>query len=120
MLFVFSLLGRKSVWGHRGKILKQNSLRKKRIYAGHEEIRVAPVVKNPSANAGGAGDVGLIPGSGRSSGGGNGSSPSILAQRILWTEEPGRLQSTGRKESDATEHSTREAAFQDKYCMCGE
>ena len=45
---------------------------------------------------------------------------SILAQRIPWTEEPGRLQSTGRKESDATEHSTWEAAFQDKHCMCGE
>ena len=29
------------------------------------------VVKNPSANAGGAGDLGLIPGSGRSPGGGN-------------------------------------------------
>ena len=30
------------------------------------------VVKNPSANAGTAGDLGLIPGSGRSLGGGNG------------------------------------------------
>ena len=30
--------------------------------------------------------------------------PSILAQRILWTEEPGGLQSMGRKESDTTEH----------------
>ena len=28
---------------------------------------------------------------------------SILAWRIPWTEEPGGLQSTGRKESDATE-----------------
>ena len=28
---------------------------------------------------------------------------SILAQRILWTEEPGGLQSKGRKESDMTE-----------------
>ena len=28
---------------------------------------------------------------------------STLAYRISWTEEPGRLQSTGRKESDATE-----------------
>ena len=77
MFFVFSLLGRKSVRGHRGKIIKQNSLRNKRIYAGHEvrASQVAPVVKNPPANAGGAGDVGLIPGSGRSSGGGNGSPP---------------------------------------------
>ena len=33
---------------------------------------------------------------------------SILAWRIPWTEEPGRLQSIGHKESDtteATEHS---------------
>ena len=30
------------------------------------------MVKNPPANAGGAGDVGSIPGSGRSPGGGNG------------------------------------------------
>ena len=28
---------------------------------------------------------------------------SILAQRIPWTEEPGRLQSMGHKESDTTE-----------------
>ena len=28
---------------------------------------------------------------------------SILAQRIPWTEETGRLQSTGSKESDTTE-----------------
>ena len=28
---------------------------------------------------------------------------SILAWRIPWTEELGRLQSTGRKESDTTE-----------------
>ena len=71
MFFVFSLLGRKSVRGHRGKIIKQNSLRNKRIYAGHEvrASQVAPVVKNPPANAGGAGDVGLIPGLGRSPGG---------------------------------------------------
>ena len=34
---------------------------------------VSLVVKNPPANAGDARDVGLIPGSGRSPGGGNGS-----------------------------------------------
>ena len=28
---------------------------------------------------------------------------SILAWEILWTEEPGRLQSTGLQESDMTE-----------------
>ena len=39
-----------------------------------------------------AGDMGLIHGSGRSPGEGNGHHSSILAQRILWTEDPGGLQ----------------------------
>ena len=30
--------------------------------------------------------------------------PSVLAWRILWTEEPGGLQSLGSKESNTTEH----------------
>ena len=34
-------------------------------------IRVAQMVKNPPANAGDTRDIGLIPGSGRSPGGGN-------------------------------------------------
>ena len=42
-----------------------------------------------------AGDPGPIPWSGRSPGGGNGNLLQILAWRIPWTEEPGRLQSTG-------------------------
>jgi len=46
------------------------------------------VVKNPPANAG---DVGLIPGSGRSPGEGNGN--PFFAWEIPWTEEPGGLQS---------------------------
>ena len=37
------------------------------------------------------GDRGLIPGSGRSPGEGNGNHFRIPAWRILWTEEPGRL-----------------------------
>ena len=49
------------------------------------------MVNNPPANAGGKADVGLIPGLGISSGGGNTHS-SILAWEIPWTEEPGRLQ----------------------------
>ena len=40
-------------------------------------------------------DLGSIPGSGRSPGEENGNSLSILAWRILWTEEPGGLVSTG-------------------------
>ena len=53
------------------------------------------VVKNMLANAGGPGDVGLILGSGRSPGEGNGNHSSILAWKIPWTEEPGGLQSMG-------------------------
>ena len=47
------------------------------------------VVSNPLANAG---DMSLIPGSGKSPGEGNGNplQYSILAWEIPWTEEPGR------------------------------
>ena len=48
------------------------------------------MVKNPPANAGDAGDVGLIPGSGRSLEEGNGNS-GILAKEIPWAGEPGSL-----------------------------
>ena len=41
------------------------------------------------------GDPGSSPGSGRSSGEGNGNPLSILAWRIPWTEESGGLQSMG-------------------------
>jgi len=51
---------------------------------------VGAVVKNLPANAG---DAGSIPGSERSPGVGNGNHSSIFAWEILWTEEPGRLQS---------------------------
>ena len=51
-------------------------------------------VKNPPASPGDTGDRGLIPGSGRSSGGGNGNQLQFLAWESSWTEEPGRLQST--------------------------
>ena len=47
-------------------------------------------------------DAGLIPESGQSPGGGNSNHSSILAWRIPWTDEPGRLQ-LGHKESDITE-----------------
>ena len=40
----------------------------------YQASQVALVVKNPPANAGGLRDVGLIPGSGRSPGGGHGNS----------------------------------------------
>ena len=55
------------------------------------------VVKNLPASAGDIRDVGSIPGSGRSLEEGMVTNSSILAWRIVWTEEPGGLQSTGWK-----------------------
>ena len=69
-----------------------------------EASQVALVVKNPPANAGVVRDAGSIPGSGRSRLEDSVAIySSILAWRILWTEEPSRLQSMGCKESDTTE-----------------
>ena len=55
--------------------------------------------KQSTCNAGDTGDAGLIPGSGRSPGGGKGNPllywrkwQSTHAYRIPWTEEPGGLQ----------------------------
>ena len=50
-----------------------------------------------------AGDLGLIPGLGRSPGEGNGNPLHILVWRIPWTEEPGGLSPWGHKESSTTE-----------------
>ena len=49
------------------------------------------MAKNPLENAGDVRDTGLIPGSGRSPEEDLATHPSILAWRIPWTEEPGRL-----------------------------
>ena len=53
------------------------------------------MVKNPPANAGDAGDMGLIPGSGDLLEKEMATHSSILACEIPSTEEPGRLQSMG-------------------------
>ena len=50
--------------------------------------QVVLVIQNLPTNAGDTRDWGSIPGSGRFH-------SNILAWRIPWTEEPGRLQSTG-------------------------
>jgi len=56
------------------------------------------VVKNLPANAGAAGDVYLIPGSGRSPEGGNGNLLQYSCWEIPWTEkEPGGLQSRSQR-----------------------
>ena len=49
------------------------------------------VVKNLPASAGDARDMGSIPGSGRSSGGGMAPHFSILAWEIPWIKKPGGL-----------------------------
>ena len=53
------------------------------------------VVKNPSANAREAGDVSLIPGSGRSPGVGNGNPFQYSCMENPMDEEPVGLQSMG-------------------------
>ena len=54
------------------------------------------MVKNPPARAG---DVGLIPGSGKSSGGGNDNPLQILAWEIPWTGDLGGQQSMGSQKN---------------------
>ena len=53
------------------------------------------MVKKLPANAGGIGDAGPIPGSGRTPGGGHSNPLRVLAWRIPWTEKPGGLRSIG-------------------------
>ena len=53
------------------------------------------VVKNLPDNPGDIREMGLIPGLGRSPEEGMATHSNLLAWRIPWTEEPGRLQSTG-------------------------
>ena len=48
-------------------------------------------MKNPPANAGDAGDLGSMPGIGRSPEEGNTKPLHVLVWRIPWTEKPGGL-----------------------------
>ena len=57
--------------------------------------QVALVLKNPPANAEDLKETGSIPGLGRSLEEDMATHFSILAWRIPWTEEPGRLKSIG-------------------------
>ena len=53
------------------------------------------MAENLPANAGDTGDVGSVPGSGRSPGEGGGNPLPHSRLEIPWTEEPGGLQSMG-------------------------
>jgi len=55
-----------------------------------------------TCNVGDSGDASSVPGSGRSPAGGNGNYSCILAWKIPWTEQPGRIQSMG---SQRVEHN---------------
>ena len=71
--------------------------------SGRGQLYSFPDGSDGKESACNAGDLGSIPGLGRSPGEGNGNPLSILAWRIPPTEEPGKLQSMGCKESDMTE-----------------
>ena len=51
--------------------------------------------EEPLASTGDPGDLSSIPGLGRSPGGGHGNPLQYSCLRLPWTQEPGRLQSTG-------------------------
>ena len=57
-----------------------------------------------------AGDAGLTPGREASLERELAPHSSILARRVMWPEQPGRLQSTGAQESDTTERLERETS----------
>ena len=68
-------------------------LHRAQLFSG--AFQVALEVKNPAANAGDLGDVGSIPGWDDPLEEGMATHSSILAWKIPWTEEAGRLQSMG-------------------------
>ena len=61
------------------------------------------MLKTLLANAGDAGVAGSVPGLRRSPGGGNGNPLQYFCLGILWTEEPGGLQSMGLHALNRTE-----------------
>ena len=67
--------------------------------------------KEPAWNAGDAEDMGSLPELGRPLMPGTATHSNILAWRIPWTEEPGRLQSINCKESDTTEVTEHNTAM---------
>ena len=62
-----------------------------------------PAGSDGKESAGNVGDLGSIPGLGRSLEKGMETHSSILAWRIPWTEEPGELQSMAKGQTQLTE-----------------
>ena len=69
------------------------------VATGLEKVTFDSDPKERQCNVG---DLGLIPGLGRSPEEGNGNPLLVLAWRIPWTGEPDRLQSMGSQELDTT------------------
>ena len=67
------------------------------LYLEMQQFQVMLVVKNRPANARDMGDRGSIPGQEYSPEEGKATHSSVLAWRIPWTEDPGRLKSIGLK-----------------------
>ena len=67
------------------------------------------MIKNPPANAGDTGDAGLIPGSGRSPGGGNGN-PLQYPRKSHGQRSLADYSPRGWKESNMTERAHRHAS----------
>ena len=76
-----------------------------------QHIYIFPDDSNGEESACSAGDPDSVPGLGRSSGEGNGNTPSILVWRIPWTKEPGRYSPWGHKQSDMIEPLTLTVSF---------
>ena len=79
------------------------------IWASQEVL----VVTNLPAKAGNVRDAGLIPGLEDPLETGMATHFSILAWKIPWTEEPGRLQSMGSQELDTTEHTCTHSGLEE-------
>ena len=76
--------------------------------------QVALLVKNLPPHAGEIRNTRLIPGSGRSPGGGRDNPLQYLAWRISWTEEPGRLLALGLQRIRHDWSDNRHTHMQDK------
>ena len=77
------------------KSIFESIMGRKKFLVFNDHIGFYPSGSEGKESASDAGILGLIPGWGRSPGGGSITHSSILAWRIPSTEEPGRLQFTG-------------------------